>query len=114
MLPKGLANPKHSVDFHPTVLDENEWRGKMMFKIPDESQRETLRDVVERVRETVAKETKPEIQETVNADRRRRKANSGTACAACLADSVGLCSVHSRYTTVVNTNCKGGDPRKLH
>ena len=90
MLPKGLANPKHSVDFHPTVLDENEWRGKLVFKIPGENQREKLRDVVERVRETVERETRPEIPETVNADRCRKKENSGTACAACLADSVGF------------------------
>ena len=70
MLPKGLANPKHSVDFHPTVLYENEWRGKMMFKIPDESQREKLRDVIERVRETVERETRPEFPETVIAEQK--------------------------------------------
>ena len=101
MLPKGLANPKHSVDFHPTVLDENEWRGKMMFKIPGESHREKLRDVIERVRETVERETKPEVPETVIIDRRRKKESSGEVCAACLADSVGLCSIHERDITNV-------------
>ena len=29
MMPKGLSNPRHSVDFQPTVLDENEWKGKL-------------------------------------------------------------------------------------
>ena len=104
MLPKELANPKHSVDFHPTILDENEWRGKMMFKIPDESQREKLRDVIERVRETVERETRPEFPETVIAARRRKKEDSGKVCAACLADSVGLCSVHERDITNVSSD----------
>ena len=30
MMPKGLANLKHSVDFQPTMLDENEWKGKLI------------------------------------------------------------------------------------
>ena len=63
--------------------------------------------MVERVRETVERETRPEIPETVNADRRRKKENSGTACAACLADSVGLCSIHERDITNVSLNEQG-------
>ena len=48
--------------------------------------------------------TRPEVPETVIIDRRRKKESSGKVCAACLADSVGLCSVHERDTTNVNSD----------
>ena len=41
MMPKGLANPRHSVDFQSTVLDENDWKGQLVFKIPKEEKRES-------------------------------------------------------------------------
>ena len=64
-MPRGLANPKHSVDFQSSVLDEND-------------------------RQAVKDETKPE-----------RERDGTTTCAACQADSIGLCSIHGRDLTAV-------------
>ena len=107
MLPKHLANPKHSVDFHPTVLDESEWKGKLVFKTPRESLREKLRDVVEKVREAVERETRPEQTLTSRTDRSKKKLGSITTCAACLADSIGLCTIHERDLTSLSLSEQG-------
>ena len=34
MMPMGLHDPMHTVDVQITALDEREWEGKMIFKIP--------------------------------------------------------------------------------
>ena len=107
MLPKGLSNPKHSVDFHPSVLDESEWKGKIIFKIPRESQRERLRDVVEKVREAVERETRPETTETPRTDQNRKRSGNVTTCAACLADVIGLCAIHERDLVNVSASEQG-------
>ena len=97
MKPLGYQDPSHTVDVQITALDDSEWKGKMVFKIPREEQARKLHGVIEKVRKVVDKFTRPDPQNYGNGKNRPEERYRGRReCPACAADSIGLCSIHER------------------
>ena len=124
MKPLGYQDPTHTVDVQVTALEDADWKGKMIFKIPRDEQARKLHNVIEDVRTVVDRLTRPDPQE-YERDRSKTEVNrkSRRECPACAADSIGLCSIHDReifeirdeehqndLVTVTAEAAKGGIP----
>ena len=100
LLPRGEQVPEHRLDVQFTALDAKEWWGKMILKIPVGEELERTKGTIEKVRLAVERAIMPDI--TMNELERPAKQQSETPgkdmveCPACLADSIGLCSIHER------------------
>ena len=97
MKPLGYQDPTHTVDVQVSVLEDADWKGKMIFKIPRDEQARKLHDVIENVRTVVDRFTRPDPQEHErNRNKTENNRKSRRECPACAADSIGLCSIHER------------------
>ena len=127
MIPLGHRDSSHTVDVQVTALEDVDWKGKMIFKIPRDEQARKLHNVIENVRIVVDRLTRPDPQE-YERDRNKTEVNrkSRRECPACAADSLGLCSIHERdifeirdeehqndLVTVTAEAVKGGIPRQF-